>query len=149
MKTYKLYLDDLRTPTMSAKKFPELADLYNDPAWIVARNYDTFVSTITNRWENFNECPLIISFDHDLGEEHIKYYFDNGGHKNPPDPSTADFTEKTGKDCANWLVSYCETRQMPFPDFYVHSANPVGAKNIESYLTQYKKFLRQTDDSVD
>jgi hypothetical protein len=144
--SYKLYLDDIRMPHVSAKKFPHLAELYNDPTWVIVRNYDDFVLLIRNRWEKLKEAPAIISFDHDLGPEHTKYFFDNGGRENPPNPDDGEFTEKTGKDCANWLVDFCETKGMPLPEFYIHSANPVGGRNIESLLTQYKKFLRQVNE---
>jgi hypothetical protein len=51
----------------------------------------------------------------------------------------ADFEEKTGYDCAKWLVDYCIDNQANLPDYLVHSANPIGKKNIESYLENFKK----------
>ena len=117
---YKIYLDDERTP--------------NDKDWIVVRNYGSFIKKI-------NEIGLdnidVISFDHDLGEEHINYYFDNGGRENPPDPLKAHFTEKTGYDCAKWLVEYCTENGLPMPTYLIHSANPVGADNIRAILQRY------------
>lgn len=63
-------------------------------------------------------CPDFISFDHDLG------------------------LGKTGKDIANWMVE----NDMNYPGwiphgftFNVHSANPVGKKNIEGLLNWYLK----------
>ena len=67
--SYKLYLDDIRMPHVSAKKFPYLAELYNDPDWIIVRSYDDFTLLIRNRWDKLKEAPSIISFDHDLGFE--------------------------------------------------------------------------------
>lgn len=46
--TYKLYIDDLRTPRTKG--------------WIVVRSYEEFISTILDRG-----IPEEISFDHDLG----------------------------------------------------------------------------------
>lgn len=51
----------------------------------------------------------IVSFDHDLGEE------------------------KTGYDIAKFIVE----NQIQIKSFYVHSANPVGKKNIEDLLLHY------------
>jgi hypothetical protein len=131
---YKLFLDDLRTPRMGSKNLPEYSDLYENQEWVVVRSYGDFVNYITE-----HGLPKLVSFDHDLGIEHMKYYFDNGGHDNPPDPMNADFEEKTGYDCAKWLVDYCIDNQANLPDYLVHSANPIGKKNIESYLENFKK----------
>lgn len=139
--SYKLFLDDLREPIMCAKKFPHLADLYNDTEWAIVRNYHEFCDIIKERWLTSNEAPALISFDHDLGFEHTRYYFENGGHANPPNPDDANFTEKTGKDCANWLINFCEDEKMPLPECVVHSANPVGSQNIASLLAQFKKHI--------
>ena len=57
---YRIYLDDVRTPT--------------GDNWIVVRNYDEFVNKV-------NEIGLenidIISLDHDLGDTAMKEYFNN------------------------------------------------------------------------
>jgi hypothetical protein len=139
--SYKLFLDDLREPIMCAKMLPHLADLYNDSEWVIARNYHEFCNIIKERWEKYNEAPTLISFDHDLGFEHTRYYFENGGHENPPNPDDANFIEKTGKDCANWLICFCEDEKVPLPEYIVHSANPVGSLNISSLLAQFKKHI--------
>jgi hypothetical protein len=111
---------------------------YWENDWIVVKNYDEFVQYIL-----LNGLPDFVSFDHDLGIEHIKYYFDNGGHENPPDPMGADFEEKTGYDCAKWLVDYCLEHNLKLPEYLVHSANPIGKKNIISYLENFKKVNEQ------
>ena len=59
--------------------------------------------------------PDIISFDHDLG------------------------VEKSGKDAANFLVEYCLDNDLPLPEFYAHTANPVGEKNIMGLLINFKE----------
>jgi len=73
-------------------------------------NYSEFIEWI----EKFG-LPDAISFDHDLGEV------------------------ATGMDCAKWLVNYCLDNNRELPEFYVHSANPVGAENIKTLLENYKK----------
>lgn len=141
---YKLYLDDHRKPEDSAKKYPHLKNLYEDKDWLYASNYEDFIHIVKTRWER-SDFPAVISFDHDLHIEHTKWYFENGGHVNPPNPNDANFKNKTGLDCLFWLISHCEITKMPFPECYVHSANPKGRENLEHIIAQYQKFLRKID----
>jgi hypothetical protein len=118
----KLYLDDIRTPKTEG--------------WDIVRSYDDFVNYIEQ-----NGVPEEVSFDHDLSREHTMYYFDNGGHDNPPDPLGVEFKEKTGYDAAKWLCDYCWTNGIPLPKWNIHSANPVGSDNIKFLLNNFKKKL--------
>ena len=125
----KLFLDDTRNLDMI---YPN----DNPVEWSIVRDYHQFVNYIQKYG-----LPTFISFDHDLGLEHVKFYFNNGGHENPPDPSTASFTEKTGYDACKWLVGYCVEKNVKLPEFHVHSHNPIGAANIRDYLKNAKKHL--------
>jgi len=89
--------------------------------FIIVRSYDAFVSHI-----QLNGLPAFISFDNDLGEDHNQELL--------PD----------GYACTKWLVyeSGLDLRDLKF---YVHSANPVAKVQIESLLTNYIKFLKNTD----
>lgn len=78
------------------------------------KNYDEFVNWIIN-----NNLPDAICFDHDLGEE------------------------KSGYDCAKWLVDYCLTHKIELPLFNVQSSNPVGKENIEGILNSYNRFINK------
>jgi hypothetical protein len=118
----KLYLDDIRTP--------------KSEGWDIVRSYEDFVNYIEQ-----NGIPDEVSFDHDLSREHTKYYFDNGGHDNPPDPLGVEFKEKTGYDAAKWLCDYCWTNGIPLPKWNIHSANPVGSDNIKFLLNNFEKKL--------
>ena len=118
----KLYLDDIRTP--------------KSEGWDIVRSYEDFVNYIEQ-----NGIPDEVSFDHDLSREHTKYYFDNGGHDNPPDPLGVEFKEKTGYDAAKWLCDYCWTNGIPLPKWNIHSANPVGSDNIKFLLNSFEKKL--------
>jgi hypothetical protein len=133
-----LWLDDVRDPQK------------ND--WLVfspiGRNVDThWVTSYTEfvDWIMIYGLPDGICFDHDLGMEHTKWYFDNGGHNSPPDPSNADFVMKTGFDCAKFLVDYCMTHDLDIPPYGIQSANPVGKQNIDMYLKNYIKFRKEND----
>jgi hypothetical protein len=52
------------------------------------------------------------------------------------------FSEKTGYDCAKWLVNFCMDNNLKLPEYYVHSMNPVGRRNILGYLDNYVKFSK-------
>jgi hypothetical protein len=45
--------------------------------------------------------------------------------------------EKTGMDCARFLVAESMNTNIPLPVIYVHSANPIGAANIMGYINNY------------
>ena len=109
---YKLYLDDLRYP-----------DYHED--WRIARNYHDALW-----WVKTYGLPYHISFDHDLGNE------DN----TPPWHDCPN--EFTGYDFAKWFCDYVLDNQLDLPEdfsYNVHSANPVGAENIRSYMANFMK----------
>jgi hypothetical protein len=135
----KLFLDDMRMPE-DCKNFVKRlgsSTLYfkDNVDWDIVRTYNQFVE-----WIEKNGLPELISFDHDLADEHIQYYFGNGGHKNPPTyKDEPEFMEKTGMSCAKWLVDYCIDNKKTLPNFLVHSANPYGRENIKGLLESFKK----------
>lgn len=114
----RLYLDDIRTP--------------NAEDWIVARNYDEFVSAIKLRGlGNFE----VISLDHDLGEGAMVEYYTNVKNNYVLDYNNIE--ERTGMDCCRYLVSESMNERIPLPQIYVHSANPIGAANMMGYINNY------------
>ena len=122
----KLFLDDIRVP-YDVFKTTINPIFENNEDWAIVRDYHQFVNYITK----FG-LPDFISFDHDLSYEH---YLE----ENQSDIEYGSLIEKTGYDASKWLVNYCEENDLYLPDFYVHSANPVGKKNIECYLENFKK----------
>lgn len=83
--------------------------------WRIARNLEQALFLI----ETYG-LPDHIAFDHDLGED-----------------------APTGHEIAQKLVEMDLDKKIDLPkdlSFYVHSQNPVGAKNIEGLLTQYLEF---------
>lgn len=83
-----------------------------DDTFIVLRNFDEFKEFI-----DLYGIPKFISFDHDLG------------------------AEKSGYDCAKYLVNYCLNKEYKLPLFKVHSQNPVGRENIEKLLNNYNRIF--------
>lgn len=84
----------------------------------IVRNYNDFVNYIIK-----NGLPDFISFDNDLG-------LDENGEVAPD-----------GYVAAKWLVfdSGLDIKNLKF---YVHSANPVAAQQIQSLLDNYIEFLK-------
>jgi hypothetical protein len=89
----------------------------NTGFWRVVRNYDQAVKAIKSQG-----LPDYISFDHDLGED-----------------------QPTGYDLAKWIeysVLYGMITWNPNFKFGVHSANPVGGKNIQCRLDNFIAHMR-------
>lgn len=113
-----LYLDDVRIPT--------------EGEWEIVKNYDEFVAHIKmNGLENYE----VISLDHDLGEGAMIEYYTNTKPNYELDYNR--IPEKTGMDCARYLVAEAMNKKIPLPTIYVHSANPIGASNIMGYVNNY------------
>ena len=109
---YNLFLDDVRVPTDVT-----WADVPIDQHYSVVRNYKEFVDLVTLRG-----VPKFVCYDHDLAD-------------------CVNKIEMTGFDCAKWLVAYCSDRNIKHPPYDVHSKNPIGKQNIESYINSYNKML--------
>ena len=77
------------------------------------KNYSKFCNYISE-----NGLPDIVCFDHDLGEE------------------------KSGYDCAKFLVNFCQNHNLDIPEFDIQSSNSVGKDNIRSLMNNwYRVFL--------
>lgn len=110
----KIFLDDIRFPI---DVFNYTGDeLYFQSDWVIVRNYENFISAINNAI--FSKIE-IISFDHDLADEHY------GREETPWSVERSidyfSYREKTGYDCAKWLCDYCLDNELKFPEYLVHS----------------------------
>lgn len=132
--SYTLFLDDIRHPfEVSWVEIPQLDAVFT------VRSYNAFVKHI-----EFNGLPKFVCFDHDLADEHYavmeeenSYTYDDGDLK-----KTFNYgTEKTGYDCAKWLVDYCAEKGLKFPRYVVHSMNPAGKERIQGYIENAKNHL--------
>ena len=105
-----IWLDDIRVPNKTY-----IASLKcNDCKVIWLDSYDSFVNHI----EEYG-LPDVISFDHDLGE--------------------FGESERNGFTAAKFLVNYCIDHDLPLPEYYCHSSNPIGKENILGLLNNFKK----------
>lgn len=122
---YNLFLDDVRIPTHVT-----WAEVPKNQHYSVVRNFNEFVDLISLRG-----LPKFVCYDHDLADSHY------GDGLNGDEINYSKYQEKTGYDCAKWLVAYCLEKNVKHPPYVVHSLNPVGRKNIESYIENYNKVL--------
>ena len=109
-----LWLDDVRDPFNHDINWLIFSPIGRnvDIHWV--KSYSEFTSWILN-----NGLPDGICFDHDLGDES-----DN---------------EKTGLDCAKFLINICIDQKLSLPLYSSQSANPVGRDNILKLLDNFKK----------
>ena len=109
-----LFLDDERDAEITVNSYLDDEELYPNKEITQVYNYDQFVD-----WIEKNGIPDWIFFDHDLGEE------------------------KTGMDCAKWLVEKLRKEKKKTPNYFIQSANPCGSANINSLLKCYNKFYNE------
>lgn len=110
---YQLFLDDLR----------DVEKYYPNQGFKVARSYYEAVALV----QEFG-VPEFISFDHDLGDIH-------------------DGEEMTGYSFAKYLINLLlDEKEKGNPvqifEFNIHSSNPKGAINIETYLNNGFKAIK-------
>lgn len=97
----------------------------DDERFPSSKEYDMIIARTMDEVKNLVSdlgMPSFVSFDHDLGDN-----------------------EPTGYDIAKWMVDVDLSGAYTFPDdfdFYVHSQNPIGKRNIEEYLGSYLKFKK-------
>ena len=118
-----IYLDDVRVPV---KVRPDEQD------WVVVRSYEEFVDTVL---EISIENVELISLDHDLGPRATQHFLRNT--TQTYEINYGEIPEKTGLDCAKWLVDHVLDNESKLPVVVVHSANPVGSANIMGYINNY------------
>ena len=66
--------------------------------------------------------PDGICFDHDLGED--------------------GYDERTGYDCAKYIVDYCLQHNCDIPAYAIQSSNPVGKDNICHLMDNYHNYYK-------
>lgn len=128
-----LFLDDMRDPEHSFEYTRE--EMFIKQKWEVVRNFDEFKKYIET-----NGMPVFISFDHDLAETHYtpEHLWDDYD-KSKEWQDKQVHTEKTGYECAMWLVDFCIDNNLQLPNYYCHSKNPVGKDKIIGLLSSFKK----------
>ena len=142
MKTYYIYLDDIRTPIN-----PNNAWIDGIEEWTVVRSYEELLNKVSEVGLNNIE---VISLDHDLGDTAMDEYYRNVKPNYNLDYN--NITEKTGYDAAKWLVNHFysinedrinmtrsekKNKEFVFPRIVVHSANPIGSGNMSGLINNF------------
>lgn len=123
-----IYVDANRTPT-------EVPEGY---VWVVLRSYGEFTNYITEYYKLFRVMPELFSFDHDLTQEYLEWFFMHPGERIV---EYQDFKTKSGLHCARWLVEVCEKNNISLESTLLasHSHNESGRGIIIEYLNNYKR----------
>jgi hypothetical protein len=88
---------------------------------------------------------VLISLDHDLGDTAMAEWRRNVYHNYTLDYN--NITEKTGMDCAKWLVEQWMDGE-PIVDIVIHSANAIGSANMMGYINNYRHVNRLPQNCV-
>ena len=126
MKTL-LWLDDVRDPFQN--DWLNFSPIGKNVGVVWVTTYQEFID-----WIMFYGLPDAVCFDHDLSDlQAFKSSY-------PEMVEDIACNEKTGYDCAKWLVEYCINNDKSLPEYAIQSANPVGRENINSLLMNFNKF---------
>lgn len=131
---YNLFLDDIREPDQCFGYTHN--QIYTALDWIVVRSYNEFIKCVETMG-----IPEVISFDHDLADEH--YDPDLYGSETYNE-AYDNFEFKTGYDCAKWFIDYIIDNKLELPNtILIHSMNPAGALNIKSLFDTYNRYYEK------
>ena len=133
MKKTLLWLDDYRDPFDNSMDWISFSPIGRNVTIEWVTSYDEFVNYITK-----NGLPDAICFDHDLSD----FQAFKSGYPDLMADVPMPETEKTGYDCAKWLVNYCLDNNVKLPQYAIQSANPVGKENIDKLLKSFNRFLQ-------
>lgn len=127
---YNLFLDDFRIPQDAFNIWKDSDFLKLE--WVTVRSHEDFIIYITTGLLE-GKWPSIISFDHDLADEHYAI----GEKKNYQYFDYSLITIPTGMQSAQWLVKFCKENNLQLPAFKVHSQSTIGKKNITKELESF------------
>ena len=113
-----LWLDDCRNPFDAQTDWLMFSPIGRDVEVVWVQNVDEFIDFIDQ-----HGLPDGICFDHDLGEE--------------------SYDERTGYDCAKYVVNYCLQHNCDIPAYAIQSSNPVGADNIRHLMDNYHNYYKK------
>jgi len=133
MKTYNLFLDDFRMPIDCKNYMNELR--YETLEWVIVRTHEEFTDMLISKWKE-GEFPELVSFDHDLTNEHYHPSMFNGVKEY--ECYYKGFSNPTGRRSAEFLVDFCSKNSIPLPEYLIHTMNPAGKERILNILCNKK-----------
>lgn len=131
MRNTLLWLDDYRDPNDTKIDWLVFSPIGKNVEVIWIKTYNEFVEYILT-----NGLPEAICFDHDLSD----FQAFKSNYPELMEDVELPETEKTGYDCAKWLIDYCLDNNLNIPKYNIQSANPIGKENIDKLLKSFNKF---------
>ena len=122
MKKTLLWLDDCRDPHDTRVDWLVFSPIGRDVDVVWVQYVDDFFGYI-----NQHGLPDAICFDHDLAED--------------------SYDERTGYDCAKYVVDYCLKHDLDIPAYNIQSSNPVGRENIQHLMDNYHAYYLKSHNS--
>lgn len=119
MKKTLIWLDDCRDPNDPRVDWLVFSPIGRDVHVVWIQYVDDFFDYIHQ-----HGLPDAICFDHDLAED--------------------SYDERTGYDCAKFVVDYCMEHDLDIPAYNIQSSNPVGKENIQHLMDNYHKYYIKT-----
>lgn len=119
MKKTLLWLDDCCNPFDTQVDWLIFSPIGRDVDVVWVQYVDDFLEYIDK-----NGLPDAICFDHDLAED--------------------SYDERTGYDCAKYVVDYYMKHDLDIPAYNIQSSNPVGKENIRHLMDNYHKYYITT-----
>lgn len=119
---YVIFLDDERNiDDVTWVTYPD-----EEFVLLTVRTYAEFIDVVLGMFNAANSASFLFSLDHDLQD------FDLNG------------IEYTGYTCIQFLMDYCISYDIDVNklNIVVHSKNPIGTKNIQSYIQNVKNFVQ-------
>ncbi|MFA7156752.1 MAG: cyclic-phosphate processing receiver domain-containing protein [Bacilli bacterium] len=130
MKSYNLFLDDVRNPRDVYIYTGNTT--YLGLEWDIVRDYDSFVKHIIEKYKKGMFIDYI-SFDHDLADIHYKLLQTKEGYE---EYIVGEDHEKTGYDCILWLKDFMNKHKLRKPKMLVHSMNVIGSQKIQNIINE-------------
>lgn len=143
-----LYLDDFRNPIDSYHTMKDT--IYLSGKWNIVRNYNEFKQYIED-----NGIPDIVSFDHDLADEHYtpaEYWDHYEASEEYQNQRYPEYKEKTGYDCLMFLLEHVlnpDARVNIIPSILIHTANPVGRDKMKAAINSFNRYIDMATEPMD
>jgi hypothetical protein len=132
MQSYYLFLDDYRYPKHCYEYIKDERYLIRE--WTIVKSHEEFIQVLEKKFEDA-EFPSLVSFDHDLHQEHYNQSMYEG--VNAYENKYKDFKIPTGRRSAEYLVKFCQKNYLPLPECLIHTMNPAGKIRIQNTLSQF------------
>ena len=125
-----LWLDDVRDPLES--DWLKLSPIEKPFEAVWVKSYEEFI-----RWITANGLPDGICFDYNLGKKKEVELRAKGVSKKVARRIKAQ--EKTGMDCAKWLIKYCTDNKLCLPKYSIQGSSDYGRENINILLKNFDR----------